>query len=44
MHQQPTDLNSPTLILGFLVMTLSDLSGWSNFGFLAGFAFAFLYL
>jgi len=33
-----------TLILGFGVMTLSDISGWSHFGFLAGFAFLWAYL
>ena len=36
---RPITFTTMTLILGFLVMTLSDLSGWSNFGFLAGFAF-----
>jgi predicted RND superfamily exporter protein len=36
---RPITFTTMTLILGFGVMTLSDMSGWSNFGFLAGFAF-----
>ncbi|MFV9645819.1 MAG: hypothetical protein ACNYWU_08365 [Desulfobacterales bacterium] len=32
------------LILGFGVMTLSYISGWSHFRFLAGFAFLWAYL
>jgi hydrophobe/amphiphile efflux-3 (HAE3) family protein len=36
---RPITFTTMTLILGFGVMTLSDISGWSHFGFLAGFAF-----
>jgi len=41
---RPITFTTITLILGFLVMTLSDLSGWRNFGFLSGFAFLWAYL
>jgi len=41
---RPITFTTMTLILGFLVMTLSDISGWRNFGFLAGFAFLWAYL
>ena len=41
---RPITFTTMTLILGFLVMTLSDLSGWRNFGFLSGFAFLWAYL
>jgi hydrophobe/amphiphile efflux-3 (HAE3) family protein len=36
---RPITFTTITLILGFLVMILSVMSGWSHFGFLAGFAF-----
>ena len=36
---RPITFTTITLILGFLIMTLSDISGWSHFGPLAGFAF-----
>jgi predicted RND superfamily exporter protein len=41
---RPITFTTMTLILGFGVMTLSDLSGWRHFGFLAGFAFLWAYL
>jgi len=41
---RPITFTTMTLILGFGVMTLSDISGWSHFGFLAGFAFLWAYL
>ena len=41
---RPITFTTMTLILGFLVMTLSDLSGWRNFGFLSGFAFLWAYI
>ena len=36
---RPITFTTITLVLGFGVMTLSVMSGWSHFGFLAGFAF-----
>ncbi|MCP4119327.1 MAG: RND family transporter [Desulfobacteraceae bacterium] len=36
---RPITFTTLTLILGFMVMVLSVMKGWSNFGFLAGFAF-----
>ena len=36
---RPITFTTMTLIFGFGVMTLSDISGWRNFGFLSGFAF-----
>jgi len=41
---RPITFTTMTLILGFLVMTLSDMLGWRNFGFLSGFAFLWAYL
>jgi hypothetical protein len=41
---RPITFTTITLILGFLVMVLSVMSGWSHFGFLAGFAFLWAYL
>ena len=41
---RPITFTTMTLILGFGVMTLSDISGWRNFGFLSGFAFLWAYL
>ena len=41
---RPITFTTITLILGFLVMILSVMSGWSHFGFLAGFAFLWAYL
>jgi predicted RND superfamily exporter protein len=36
---RPITFTTLTLILGFMVMILSVMKGWSHFGFLAGFAF-----
>jgi len=36
---RPITFTTLTLILGFAVMILSVMKGWSHFGFLAGFAF-----
>ena len=41
---RPITFTTMALILGFGVMTLSYISGWSHFGFLAGFAFFWAYL